>query len=41
MNEMSKSEIAINKALSKIEAWVDRILDILWGKKLGLDEMDE
>ncbi len=38
---MSKSEIAIDKALSKLEAWLDRILDILWGKKLGLDEMEE
>ena len=38
---MSKSEIAIDKALTKIEVWVERILDILWGKKRGLDEINE
>jgi hypothetical protein len=38
---MTKSERAINDLLGKLECLLDRILDILWGKKLGLDEMDE
>ncbi len=38
---MSKSEIAIDKALTKLEAWFEQILTFLWGKKLGLDEMEE
>jgi hypothetical protein len=38
---MTKSEIAINKALAKLEAWLEAILNYVWGKKLGLDEMDE
>ena len=41
---MSQSEIVINNALAKLDAWMERILNYLWGKyeaKLGLDEIDE